>query len=98
VRLEGCPWSALGDPFVRAVQRAYAYELKGKNDPRYGEHQPHSLTLGVEIYRGAMNALRAYDAQKRDEQRELDRKQREAGGLDDAPRGMRGRRGPRRTR
>lgn len=69
VRPTGCPWRALRDPFVRAVQDAYPWAESGELRLRWGADPPHALILGVEVYRRALRATQAHDTERRDEAR-----------------------------
>jgi hypothetical protein len=91
VRLNGCPWRALSDPFVIAVTRSHRWFEKGELALKWGDDPPAALMAGIEVYAGALNAVQAHDDQKRAERREQERKEREAQRAPDGPRGSRGR-------
>jgi hypothetical protein len=71
----GCPWRSIAHPFVRAVMTARKHWSKGAISV---EDMPHVLRTGLEIFDAAVSSIEVTDMRKDREDREAERRKREA--------------------
>ncbi|MGE0400843.1 MAG: hypothetical protein AB7T06_29300 [Kofleriaceae bacterium] len=77
LRIDGCPWRALYDPFVAAVTHAHAWWKSGQLAVLYPTGVPVAIMRGIEVFEGASRTVEVHDIERERERADAEREARE---------------------